>query len=102
MLGRKFVWQLGNTTYTVRGPIDNSSWNVRFSSLTCLNTHPQAYIGPSASMLAAEFTLKDRKIFQKSKPATLMIADDFSGADTALTALILLLYSQEWYSSRVS
>ena len=53
-------------------------------------------------MLVAEFTPQDRKVFEKSKPATLMIADDFSGSDTALTALILLLYSQQWYNSRVS
>ena len=56
---------------------------------------PQVYIGPST--LVAEFTPQDRKVFEKSKPATLMLADDFSGADTALTTPLLLLYSQEWY-----
>ncbi|KAI4517294.1 hypothetical protein K525DRAFT_251620 [Schizophyllum commune Loenen D] len=49
--------------------------------------------------LYARFRIHPRigRYSRKSTPATLMIADDFSGSDTALTALILPLYSQEWF-----
>ncbi|KAI5825434.1 hypothetical protein K523DRAFT_313428, partial [Schizophyllum commune Tattone D] len=52
---QKLFRRLGDTTYTIRDPFNNSGWN--------------AYIGPCASTLVSEYTCKDRKVFQKSKPA---------------------------------
>lgn len=82
----KMVWKLGDTTYTVRGPL-GGRW--------------QVYTGSNASTLIVEYTPRARHLTEKSKPATLTLTEGHT-PDASVVGLMLILYCQVWYKRRVS
>ncbi|TRM67451.1 hypothetical protein BD626DRAFT_101085 [Schizophyllum amplum] len=80
----KMVWKLGDTTYTVRGPL-GGRW--------------QVYTGSNASTLIVEYTPRARHLTEKSKPATLTLTEGHT-PDASVVGLMLILYCQVWYKRR--